>query len=372
MVTGWSVDLGEWTAAQVTPPHVLGAQGYVGVLALRWSGPRPATMADLDGVAPVRRDFGQWRGSPAHHNAPWLLPRSAQVVGALPLLVSGTSSEFGTSWHLGADLAWQRRHDAGAEGADAPPWVARLRGGDDVARWAGVSDAVREVWVTDVDDVDCARLVDAFPATQRLSLFARSLGILRHARHLNALADLREITVHSFFGMEADDVLEPAAVPQLELLNLDGVPKDYATATRARWRREVRNGTALEVRGARTAEWVAENRTNPLRDWDQREHITAREYRRTLQEYRRARTAIAEAYASLPPAELAAAMERIGAQFAVAINASAARTAFVETAERDDLLEALAGAVDAAGGPGASDGPIGSALLHAVNARREW
>lgn len=371
VVTGWSVDLGEWTAAQITPGPP-GEQGYVGVLALGWSGPRPATMADLDGVVPVRRMFDRWNDPLAHHNAPWLLPRSAQVIGALPLLATRPSSHYGADWQMGAELAWHRLRDTGVEDLNAKPWAALLKGDGAASRPTGTSDGVREVFVTEVDELDCARLVDAFPAAQRLFLYARNLGTLRHARRLNELHDLREISIFDFFGMDADDVLQPAAVPRLEILSLEGIPRDYATATRARWRREVRNGTALEVRGARTPEWILQNRTNPLRDWDQRDHITASEYRRSLEEYRRARAAIGDAFASLPAAELSAAMERIGVQFAEAINAVSARTAFVETDERDDLLDALAAAVEAAGGPGAADGPIGHALLHAVNAHREW
>ncbi|MGY4645549.1 hypothetical protein [Cellulomonas sp. URHB0016] len=365
------MDLGEWTAVQVTPGSP-GEHGYVGVLALGWSGTRPATMADLDQVAPVRLSSGQFDSSLAHHNAPWLLPRSAQVIGALPLLATRRSCTFGADWHMGADLAWQRLHEAGVEDADCRPWAARLKGDDTMARPAGTSDGVREVLVTEADELDCAWLVDTFPAAQRLFLYARNLGTLRHARRLNELSDLREISIFNFFEMDAEDVLQPAAVPRLEILTLVGIPRDYATATRARWRREVRNGTALEVRGARTPEWIVENRANPLRDWDQREHITAGEYRRSLEEYRRARAAICEAFTSLPAAELPVAMERIGVRFAEAINAACARTAFVETEERDDLLDALAAAVETAGGPGAAEGPIGHALLHAVNAHREW
>lgn len=369
LITGWSVDLGEWTAAQVTFIH--DEWDYVGVLDLPWSGPDPATMADVAELAPLRKTFGQWRNAVAHLNVPWLLPRGARVIGSRPLLVDRPANAFGGSWDLGTTLAYQRLHDAGAEERDARPWAVRLTG-QDLATGQGAHHRgdVREVRITDVVEVDCARVVELFPRVQRLFIDG-ALGTLSNANDLNCLHDLREVYLTDVFGMTHQDVLRPIEVPLLEMLALSGIPKDYAAATRTLWRKEVQRGTALEVRGARTPEWLAENRTNPLRDWDTREHITAREYQRTLKEYRRTRAAIVGAFAAVPPAELPAAMERIGVDFAQSVNAIAARTHFVETEEREDLVMALVEAVNETVGQHA-DGPALDALLHAVNAHRDW
>lgn len=370
IITGWSVDLGEWTAAQITYFHE--EWDYVGVLELRWSGPQPATIADVENATPLRQTSGQWKGALAHTNEPWLLPRSAHVIGSRPLLVDRPSNSFGGSWDLGAALAYQRLHEAGVSDEAALPWVASLTGEDLVGPLAGwSSEGVRKVYVTDVAEFDCAWLVETFPRTQSLFV-AGTLRTLQHAEHLNELHDLREVFLTDVFGMGADDVLRPTAVPLLEVLALSGIPKDYATATRALWRKEVRHGTALEVLGARTPEWVEENKTNPLRDWDTHEHITSRQYERTLKEYRRARTSIMQAFGDLSSGELPDAMKRIGVDFAQAINTLAARTHFVETEERDDLLAALVAALHEAGGEEAANGPACDALLHAVNSHRDW
>ena len=45
---------------------------------------------------------------------------------------------------------------------------------------------------------------------------------------------------------------------------------DYATVMRHRWRSQVPNGTLVDITGARSAEWLAENMSNPLREWDGR------------------------------------------------------------------------------------------------------
>lgn len=369
LITGWSVDLGEWTAAQVTFIH--DEWDYVGVLDLPWSGPEPAAMADVAELQPLRKTFGQWRNAVAHLNVPWLLPRSARVIGSRPLLVDRPSNAYGGSWNLGTSLACQRLHDAGAEDRDARPWTVTVTGRDLAdGRGAHSRRDVREVRITDVTEVDCALVIERFPQVQRLFVDG-ALGTLSNASHLNRLHDLREVYLTDVFGMTDQDVLKPTQVPLLEVLAMSGIPKDYAAGTRTLWRKEVQRGTALEVRGARTPEWLAENRTNPIRDWDTREHITAREYQRALKEYRRTRAAIVGAFAAGPPAELPAAMERIGVDFAQSVNAIAARTHFVETEEREDLLMALAATVNEAGGEHA-DGPALDALLHAVNAHRDW
>lgn len=367
LITGWSVALGEWAAAQITLRDE--DSRSLGLLHLLWSGPEPATAADLADVEPLQSSFGRWR-EPAHFTVQGPLPRSARVIGSRPPLVDRPPTMIGGFWNLGQGLAYQRLRASTGAGSDEPPWVLRTTGAELAA--GNVDDprgAIRELRVAEADGLDCRVVAERFPRVQCLFLEA-ALGTISHARDLNRLHELRELLLTDVFGMTGEDVLRPADVPLLEVLAMSGIPKEYATATRALWRREVQRGTALEVLGARTPEWLAENRTNPLREWDTRGHISARAYRATLAELRRTVRAIAAAFATLPPNDVPAAMDRIGADFAVAVNVLTARTAFVETEEREDLVVALIAAVrEYAGG---EDGAALDALLRAVDAHRAW
>jgi hypothetical protein len=80
------------------------------------------------------------------------------------------------------------------------------------------------------------------------------------------------------FSMSAADCLLPHRVPAPEYLALHNIPRDYAAAMRARWRPQIPHGTQVDITGARPPQWLAENRDNPLRDWDGRGHISRSRY----------------------------------------------------------------------------------------------
>lgn len=92
--------------------------------------------------------------------------------------------------------------------------------------------------------------------------------------------------------MAAADCLQPDRVPALELLGLHDIPDDYAAAMRARWRPQIPGGTQVEITGARTPEWLAENMDNPLREWDGRARISRARFATATAQYKATRRAV--------------------------------------------------------------------------------
>ncbi|MFJ6501540.1 hypothetical protein [Streptomyces virginiae] len=119
VVAVYSEALGVWTASQVIGIDV--AEKCAAVLELDWSGPEPATVADLGDVQPLRLTHHSWGGKLSHCNRSWVLPRSFTVIGSLPPLVTSPSYSYASVWGRGEQLALQRHWDSGdREDWDAP------------------------------------------------------------------------------------------------------------------------------------------------------------------------------------------------------------------------------------------------------------
>ncbi|MGO1052450.1 hypothetical protein [Crossiella sp. CA198] len=336
IVTAFSEHLGEWTAAQVTglsPESQLAA-----VLELAWSGPEPATLADLGEVGPLRLTHHSWNGTLAHTNWEWVLPRSYRVIGSLPLLGPEATNSYSTGWYLGHQLDRQRRWDAQLTEEPVTPWAAEHTSAE--VGQAEPDPGVRWLTVRDIEELDCAPLVTKFPHLQHLTLRGK-LGLLRNAVALNELTGLRRLAVWELFGMTAAECLLPHRVPEIEAISLDGIPAEYATATRRKWKPEIPQGVHLDIRAARKPEWVAENRDNPLRDWDGRQGISPARYKKAIAQYKQTRRAVLAVLAD-PAADRPAQLAEIGREYGTRFNELDARSGFIETVEREELYAALA------------------------------
>jgi hypothetical protein len=107
---------------------------------------------------------------------------------------------------------------------------------------------------------------------------------------------------------------------------------------RTRWRPEIPKGTSVEIRGARRPEWLAENRDNPLRDWDTRHHISQARYMKAVAQYKATRQAV---HAALGDPDAARRLYVLGREYGVAFNKLDQSRPFIETEEREDLARAL-------------------------------
>lgn len=371
VVVTWHADLGEWAAAQVTS---LDAENELAdVLDLDWSSPtRPETLTDLGVLRPLAQHAGSWNGRRSHCHHPWVLPRSCTVIGTTTPLITAPSQSYGLGWGVGDALHRERLSASGRADRDDPTTLsirgAELRIPDDVD-----TSSVRRLLVTGVEHLDAAVLADTFPDLTELRMYGK-LGELTNAVALNRLTRLRELMITGYFGMTAADHLTVAGTPELEHVHLHNVPREYATAIRRVWRPEAANGTYLNITGARGPDWVAENKDNPLRDWDTRPGVSQRTYQKSVAQIRKTRDQILAALDGAP-ADRAAALERIGAEYGEAFNAidEATRAGLIMTEEREELYDAVVGMLNAAAAERGLDVTAErQALIDGVDATRDW
>ncbi|WP_369374087.1 hypothetical protein AB1046_07985 [Promicromonospora sp. Populi] len=363
--------LGEWTAAQVT--RLDPDEELADVLDLDWSSPtRPDSLADLGVLRPLRRHRGNWNGQHSHSHAPWVLPRSCTVIGGADPLIRRSSDTFGLRWGIGDALSWERLDASGRADEDDEPGKASIKGpGFQVPE--EVDPTTRQLYVSDVEHLDAAILVAAFPNLADLFIYG-DLGTMSNAGALNRLTRLRELTITGYFGMAAADCLTVEGTPELEYVDLHNIPHEYATAMRRVWRPEAANGTHLSVTGARKPDWVTENKDNPLRDWDDREGISKTAYKKSLAQFTRTRRQIIEALDD-PTSRRAASLTTIGSEYGEAFNAIdlATRDHFIMTEEREELYQAVIGVLEAAAGERGLDlTSEKDALLDGLDATRDW
>ena len=372
VVAAFCEALGEWAAAQVTD---LDPQWETaGVLDLDWSGPEPASVTDLGQPVALRLTHHSWTGPLSHVNYRWLLPRGCKVIGAMPLLHARRSLSYSSGWPIGRQLAMQRRWDAG----DHRPWSdprqitwtgAELN--EVLASPAGPRPDIWSLAARDITSLDCALLAARYPGLAVLSL-SGNFGALAHASALNQLPSLKRLFIDGLLGMGRADCLDPDRVPALELLGLHDIPYDYAVMMRARWRPQVPDGTLVAITGARKPEWLAENMSNPLREWDGRAHISRSRFAKATAQYKATRRAIMAAL----PAEgepAASRLVHIGREYAEAFNRLDGRAPFIETEERDELFAALDLIIgDAEAQTGKNLTAARQSLIDEVEAARSW
>lgn len=365
IVITYSRYLGEWSAAQII---ALGAEFHpdaVAVLELDWSGPQPTDTCQIEKAPPLRLTHHAHRGGLSYYNVDWVLPKSYLVVGNLPLRHTERSDSYVGSWRVGYQLALQRSWDRG-EADFSDPAAVKCTGAElDELLTGPVQPEVLDLKVSDVEALDCVQFVRTFPMLEALSL-AGALGTLHRAESLNRLAELKTLFIRDLFGMTEHDILDPAKLVRLEMLGLYSVPMDYARASRNVWSKQVPAGVSLEVRQPREPACVAENRDNPLRDWDGREHISSRAYSRSVKQFQLTCRAVLAAEAAGAESQ---AFEEIGRDFGTAFNALDKRRMFIETEEREELFKALRLLAeqycsDAAG--------VTQALHAGVEAVRDW
>jgi hypothetical protein len=366
-----SDDLHEWTAAQITDLNP--SWKTAGVLELDWSGPEPSAVEDLGRPSPLVLTHHAWSGKTSHTNYEWVLPRSYKVIGSLPLLRGVHSDSYSTGWDLGMQLALQRRWDRGDREASGRPGELKLKGSEfDAFLGENQQRDIRTLKVEDVKALDCAPLVEALPGVHRLML-SGALGILENADHLNRLSSLKQLAISNLFGMTKSDALLPAKVPTLEWLALHSVPREYGAAMRWIWAPELAKGCYTAVTGLRTAEWLAENVDNPLRDWDGREHISAAKFRKSVAQYKTTRRAILAAVADPEATDFKARLLELGREFGQAFNKLAKRDDFIETEEREELFAALMAIPKASGSlSGEAANKAGDWLAQGLEETRDW
>lgn len=341
IVVAHSAYVDAWSAAQIIRTDA--STRTAAVLELDWSGPEPTSVADLGDVAPLVLTHHSWNGALSYCNHDWVLPRSHRVLGRSPLLHRAPSMSFNSSWRIGFQLALQRlwEIDSSAQFADrrALAWDAATLE-EALREDAAPRTDIRDLRITGITDLDCDELVRRFPRLTHLTLVG-ALGRLTTAASLNRLASLQKLGIYDLFGMTQEDVVRPDGLAALESLDLHSIPAEYAATTRKLWKPEVPKGVYLDISQARKPDWVAENRDNPLRDWDGRKHISRAKFTKAVALFKETRRAVLAALAEGTREDQSRQLVELGERYGEAFNQLDRRVPFIETVEREELFAAL-------------------------------
>lgn len=353
VVAAYSERVGEWIAEQVV--GVSPEEKSVAVVQLDWSGPEPRHVADLGELVLL-----DGPGAVCHYD--WILPRRYKIIGNVPPLHEGPVNSYGF-WSPGVRL--YHRRGGGDWDAKHERRIVATELGD-----GAPDDEIRHLTISEIRELDCARLVARYPRLTSLRLFGP--GFLLNAASLNVLRELQSFFAKDLFGMTAHDRLDIADVPALESIWLTSVPDDYAKAMHTAWKPEERNGTHLQISKPRKPEWVAENMQNPLRDWDGDEQIPAAVYQKAISQYRKTRREVLDLLAD--PSETASGeLTRIGEEYGEAFNELDESEGFIDTIYRENLYDAIHFIVDEAEAAVARKLPWAhEALEQGVENVRDW
>lgn len=121
---------------------------------------------------------------------------------------------------------------------------------------------IRRLQLFDCRDVDLSGIAKAYPHLESLDISGKAVA-LRQEGALAKLKFLEELRIHECYTMSVAAFPDPAEIPALESLEVDGVRAADAEALKAKYQ----SLEELSLRGKRTPEWIANNLENPFRDW---------------------------------------------------------------------------------------------------------
>lgn len=204
-------------------------------------------------------------------------------------------------------------------------------------------DALGGLHLTRVEQADIAAIAARFPALTALRLWGKP-GTIANMSSLSRLSALQMFTTVDLFGFSPDQFPSPAQLPQMGMLMMSSLPADVATAVKKSWKKA---GVELSVTKPRKPEWLAENLTNPFRDWDGRDNITAASAKKAAALYKKALISLRDLNDTSDIASVNATAEAMVRSWAEAFNAMDRRSSSIETIEREEIAEVLFGLLSA-------------------------
>ena len=200
-------------------------------------------------------------------------------------------------------------------------------------------DRLKALSLTGVKEIDLAPLVGRFPYLRELRLWGKP-GNASNFHSLAQLPQLQMLTTFDMFGFEADEFPAPEQLPKLASLWMTSVPADVAKQVKTAYKKAAAQGLDLSISKPRKPEWLAENLLNPFRDWDGREQISPAQAKKAALAYKNLLAATRTIDASMPAAEVAAALDAMVTAYTVEFN-KMDRSGMIETVEREEIYSVL-------------------------------
>ena len=200
-------------------------------------------------------------------------------------------------------------------------------------------DRLGALSLTGVREIDLAPVVERFPHLRELRLWGKP-GMATNMNRIAQLTELQMLTTFDVFGFGADEFPAPEQLPKLSQLWMTSVPADVAKAVKTAYKKAAAQGLDLSISKPRKPEWLAENLLNPFRDWDGREQISPAQAKKAALAYKNLLAATRAIDASMPAAQVAAALDAMVTAYTVDFN-KMDRSGMIETVEREEIYSVL-------------------------------
>ena len=191
-----------------------------------------------------------------------------------------------------------------------------------------------------IKDLDLSTIIPRYPNLILLELEGHP-GVIHNVSYIKQLKELETLLMFDLFGFSFDDFPLPSDLPNLEWLWLQSVPADAGKAIKRLYKDKIQD---LVVSKLRSNEWLQENMNNPLCHWDGNEFIPKSKYNKAVALWKEARHKTFEA--AKEPNTFSDSILSIASDYIEGFNKLDRRSAFIETEEREDIINAFESILD--------------------------
>ncbi len=187
-------------------------------------------------------------------------------------------------------------------------------------------------------------------------------GYIRDIAEISKLHNIETLTMDDLFGFSADDFPRPEDLPELRNLWIESVPAGAGKAIKKRFKAKTQDLSVLKLR---SDDWLQENMNNPLRHWDGDEFVPKSKYTKSLALWKEARRRIlGETNRAAMDFSM---IKSIAIDYVEGFNKLDHRSQFIETVEREDIINAFEYILDEA-----KINQYRDEVLQIIDERRKW
>ena len=187
-------------------------------------------------------------------------------------------------------------------------------------------------------------------------------GYIRDIAEISKLHNIETLTMHDLFGFSADDFPRPKDLPELRNLWIESIPAEAGKAIKKVFKATTQDLSVLKLR---SDNWLQENMNNPLRHWDGNEFVPKSKYTKSLALWKEARRRIlGEANRAAMDFSM---IKSIAIDYVEGFNKLDHRSQFIETVEREDIINAFEYILDEA-----KINQYRDEVLQIIDERRKW
>ena len=212
---------------------------------------------------------------------------------------------------------------------------------DDFLPDVGLS-RLTELRLSNIQKFSLQGIPSRFPGLLWLGLEGKP-GNIHDIDEIAKLHELETLTMDDLFGFSEDEFPLPDSLPQLKILRLNSIPVDVGKKVRKLYRDKVQELIVLKLR---SDEWLHENLNNPLRHWDGSEFVPKSKYTKAVALWKDTRSRILEE-AKRPDVAISD-VKGIAIDYVEGFNKLDRRSQFIETEEREDIMNAFEQILDEA------------------------